>query len=386
MEKLQNIIQKFSSLYATKPYLYRAPGRINIIGEHTDYNKGFVLPAAISKEMYFALAPNNDKKIRLYAFDMNEFFEISLAEISKPSKCIWANYMLGVIAQLTKRSLKITGVDVVFGGTIPIGAGVSSSAAIECGFLFALNDIYNLQLDDISIAQYAQYAEHEFIGVQCGIMDQFAVVFGKKDSALWLDCDTLEHAYIPLLLHDYKIVLCNSNVTHTLASSEYNVRRNQCVEGVQLIAKKYPSVTSLRDVSLSMLEDCRTFMPQILYNRCLFVVQENARVHAMCDALKKNDVALIGDLLYQSHEGLQHVYEVSCNELDELVAIAQQIPGVLGARMMGGGFGGCTLQVVHNESIELFIETVKKEYYIPRNQTENIIITEISQGVSKINL
>ncbi|HPY83346.1 MAG TPA: galactokinase family protein, partial [Bacteroidales bacterium] len=163
MEKLQNIIQKFSSLYATKPYLYRAPGRINIIGEHTDYNKGFVLPAAISKEMYFALAPNNDKKIRLYAFDMNEFFEISLAEISKPSKCIWANYMLGVIAQLTKRSLKITGVDVVFGGTIPIGAGVSSSAAIECGFLFALNDIYNLQLDDISIAQYAQYAEHEFI-------------------------------------------------------------------------------------------------------------------------------------------------------------------------------------------------------------------------------
>ncbi|HPY82854.1 MAG TPA: galactokinase, partial [Bacteroidales bacterium] len=168
--------------------------------------------------------------------------------------------------------------------------------------------------------------------------------------------------------------------------SEYNVRRNQCVEGVQLIAKKYPSVTSLRDVSLSMLEDCRTFMPQILYNRCLFVVQENARVHAMCDALKKNDVALIGDLLYQSHEGLQHVYEVSCNELDELVAIAQQIPGVLGARMMGGGFGGCTLQVVHNESIELFIETVKKEYYIPRNQTENIIITEISQGVSKINL
>ena len=383
---VHEIIKKFTVIYHSQPLVYRAPGRINIIGEHTDYNKGFVLPAAITKEMYIAIAPNSVRKIRLYAYDFEESFEISLSNISKQSKQIWTNYFLGIIHQLQKRSIFLEGVDVVFGGTIPIGAGMSSSAAIECGFLYALNDIFDLHLNPITIVKYAQFAEHEFVGVNCGIMDQFAVVFSKPESALRLDCESLEYQHIPLLLKDYKIVLCNSNVSHNLVNSEYNVRREQCNEGVRLISNKYPFVSSLRDVTVSILKEFKNNMPQIIYNRCLFVVQENSRVLAMCSALEKNDTLQIGDLLYQSHEGLQYLYEVSCTELDELVGIAKKAPGVLGARMMGGGFGGCTIQFVHKSSVTAFIETIRHEYYDKYSLQENCIITEITHGVSKINV
>lgn len=381
---MQNIISKFKILYKSEPSVFRAPGRINIIGEHTDYNNGFVLPTAINKEMYFAIAPNTDQKIRLFAYDLDERLEISLSDISIQKKYTWANYLLGVIHQLQKNDISIQGVDVVFGGTIPVGAGISSSAAIECGFLYALNGLFELKLDDLTITKFAQKAEHEYAGVNCGIMDQFAVVFSKEDTVIRLDCKTLEYEYVPLSLHDYKIILCNSNVSHNLASSEYNVRRNQCNVGVEFISQKYASVTSLRDVTLAMLEECKTLLTNVVYDRCLYVVEENNRVLAMCEALQKSDYAKIGELLYQSHEGLQYLYEVSCKELDELVAIARTVPGVLGARMMGGGFGGCTLQIVHNSGVDKFVATIQKEYYLKHNKQENIIIAELTKGVSKI--
>ena len=386
MKKIQSVISKFKSLYTSDPSVFRAPGRINIIGEHTDYNNGFVLPTAINKEMYFAIAPNTEQKIRLFAYDLDESLEISLSEITKQTKCAWANYLLGVIHQLQKHEIPIQGVNVVFGGNIPIGAGISSSAAIECGFLYALNELFNLQLDSITITKFAQKAEHEYAGVNCGIMDQFAVVFSKEDTVIKLDCKTLEHEYVPLFLHDYKIILCDSNVSHNLASSEYNVRRDQCNEGVDLISKKFPFIFSLRDVSISLLEECKQLLPVIIYNRCLYVVEENNRVLAMCNALQESDYFRVGELLYESHEGLQHLYEVSCKELDELVEIAKNTPGVLGARMMGGGFGGCTLQIVHNSSVNRFVAIIQKEYYEKHHKQENIIIAELTKGVSEINL
>jgi len=379
---IQEVVSKFKDLYKSQPSVFRSPARINIIGEHTDYNAGFVLPAAINKEMYFAVAPNNVKAFRFFAFDLNESAEIHCSQIEIQTSKTWTNYLLGVVAQLIKKGIEISGVDVVVGGTIPIGAGVSSSAAMECGFLFALNTLFSLNLSTWDMAKMAQMAEHEFAGVKCGIMDQFAVMFGKKNQVMKLDCRSLEFSYSPFQLDDYSILLCDTAVKHTLASSEYNLRRTECEKGVAEVAKHFPNIHSLRDVSLNQLNHCASQLSALTINRCSYVIEENIRLEKTCEAMQSNDLETVGKMIYASHEGLSKKYEVSCKELDILVDIARNTQGVLGARMMGGGFGGCTINIVHKESVANFKQRVQKEYYLAHNKPENIIAVAITEGTS----
>jgi galactokinase len=357
-----NIIKnKFFELFNTRPLLVRSPGRINLIGEHTDYNNGFVLPAAINKEIILALATNNTNKCRLYSFDYNEFAEFDLSSF-KPSKTGWANYIMGVVDQLQKAGHEIKGFDCVFGGDIPIGAGLSSSAALECGAAFALSKLFKLEISRENIIHYAQKAEHEFAGVQCGIMDQFASTMGKERHAIRLDCRSLEHSYFPLNFQDYQVLLFDTQVKHSLASSEYNTRRQECEAGVAAVQEKYPQVKSLRDVNLKMLQEVKDNLDPVVYKRCLYIIEENERLLSGCSLLEKGDIAGFGAKMYGSHEGLSMQYEVSCPELDFLVDFTKDKEYVIGSRMMGGGFGGCTINLVAADKKEELIENISSAY------------------------
>jgi len=379
---VQEVTTTFRNIYKTNPFVFRSPARINIIGEHTDYNGGFVLPAAINKEMYFAIAPNSLKTFRFFAFDLKESAEIHCSKIEKQTIKPWTNYLLGVVAQLKKRDIEIDGVDVVLGGTIPIGAGVSSSAAMECGFLYALNSLFSINLSTIEMVKMAQMAEHEFAGVKCGIMDQFAVMFGKQNHVIKLDCRSLEYSYSALQLNNYSILLCDTGVKHSLASSEYNIRRQECEEGTSVVAKQFPNIHLLRDVNLEQLKACASQLSEETLRRCSYVIEENLRLENTCKALQNNDYKTFGEMIYASHEGLKNKYNVSCNELDSLIDIAHATEGVLGARMMGGGFGGCTINIVHNQAVSLFKDRVKRDYYRKNNKPENIIEVAITEGTS----
>jgi len=377
---IQEIVSSFKDLYTTTPLVFRSPARINIIGEHTDYNGGFVLPAAINKEMYVAVAHNNIHAFRCYAYDLHESAHIACSQVEVQHTKTWTNYLLGVVAQLKQKGIVIDGVDVVVGGTIPIGAGVSSSAAMECGFLFALNSLFSLNLSTIEMVKMAQMAEHEFAGVKCGIMDQFAVMFGKKDQVIKLDCRSLEYSYSPLLLNDYSILLCDTGVKHALASSEYNIRRAECEEGTRVVAQHFPNISLLRDVSLEQLNSCAGELSEETIRRCSYVIEENIRLETTCKAVQNNDYKTLGEMIFASHEGLKHKYNVSCKELDSLVDIAHSTQGVLGARMMGGGFGGCTINIVHKDSVADFKQRVQKEYYHALNKPKNIMEVAIAEG------
>ena len=380
-EKLK---KKFRQLYGHDPYLFRAPGRINIIGEHTDYNEGFVLPAAIDKTIYFAVGINNTGKFRFFALNLNSKAEFDSNKIRIQSTDIWTNYLLGIIDQLKKMSIEIPGLNVVFGGDIPLGAGLSSSAALTCGFLFAINSIYQLNLSHQEIAKAAQMAEHEFAGVKCGIMDQFAVLNGKVGHAFKLDCRSLDFEYRPVKLEDYSIILCNSGVKHKLASSEYNTRRMECEQGVNILSQQSSDIISLRDVDLDIMHKYADYLTDKIYKRCSYVIEENARVHNACEALGNNDIPELGKLMFASHEGLKSMYQVSCEELDQLVDIAGNTEGVEGARMMGGGFGGCTINLVKNDAVNRFIANISKEYYHRKNTETSIFKIAISDGVKQL--
>lgn len=295
---ISEITSKFIDLFNSKPLLFRSPGRINIIGEHTDYNEGFVLPAAIDKELVFAIYPNNLKTLRAFAFDLEKFAEIPIPNIQRQTDNLWVNYLGGIIDQLRKNNISIEGIDVVVGGNIPIGAGMSSSAAIECGFIYALNSIFSLDLKTIEMVKMAQMAEHEFAGVKCGIMDQFAVMHGKEKMVMKLDCRSLDFRYEPLDLKDHTILLCDIKVKHNLASSEYNIRRQECEEGVQIVAKKFPDVKSLRDISLEQLEICKNDLNTTVYSRCKYVIEVNLRLDKTCIALEKDELEIVGKMLY----------------------------------------------------------------------------------------
>ncbi len=357
----QEIKNKFVEIFKTGPLLVCAPGRINIIGEHTDYNLGFVLPAAIDKHIIYAIAKNNSNNHRFYSFDLNERLDVPVDNI-KPSEKQWANYLLGVIAQIQKEGKNVDGVDVVFGGNIPLGAGLSSSAALETGFAFALNELFQFDFSKLEIVKMSQIAEHEYAGVKCGIMDQFASVFGKKDQVIRLDCRSLEYKHFPLKLSDYSIILCDTQVKHTLASSEYNTRRHECEAGVEILKKYEPSVESLRDVSPELLFAHEKEFDATVFMRCKFVVEEIARLIEACDELGEGNVARVGELMYATHAGLRDEYAVSCKELDILVDIARQSGVVIGSRMMGGGFGGCSINIVSKENEKKFIELAGNEY------------------------
>jgi len=374
-----SVQRRFEHLYGPDPLIIRAPGRVNLIGEHTDYNNGFVLPAAIDLEIILAVGRNDAGKIRLHAEDLNESFEQEFEEL-RISECPWANYLLGVIAQFVNAEIMVGGVDCVFGGDIPIGAGLSSSAAIEVGFAVGMNHLFEAGLEKIDLARMAQSAEHQYAGVHCGIMDQFACIMGKEDQAMKLDCRSLEAEYCSMDLKDWKVVLCNTRVEHSLAASEYNARRKECEEGVQLLQQYQPSVQSLRDVSQDLLESHRTEFDPVVLKRCGYVLAENMRLGEACEHLKEGDIRAFGQKMHESHAGLRDDYEVSCAELDILEELAREDETVAGARMMGGGFGGCTINIVARDQVGGFTDRVRREYQKLTGIVPEFYVTNISNG------
>ncbi|MEK6155497.1 galactokinase [Flavobacteriaceae bacterium 3-367] len=346
----------------TPELVVASPGRINLIGEHTDYNLGYVLPAAIARKITFNFQRNNsDDRCHIYSKQYKTGFSIDLKSVRR-SAMEWENYLLGVIHEITKKTDRLRGFNCTVESDLPAGSGLSSSAALECGLAFGLNDLFGLGLSKISMVKLSQRAEHNFVGTQCGIMDQFASVMGVDGHAMLLDCRSLDHTHIPMELAPYKMVMLNTKVSHNLASSAYNIRKSECEEGVSILKAKYPEVQSLRDVNTPMLLECRDRMNTTVFNRCSFIISENDRVLAMVDALRKKDLNNIGALLYEAHEGIRTLYEVSCPESDFLVDFAKKHPEVLGARQTGGGFGGCVLHLVHEKSVTHFVESATHAY------------------------
>lgn len=339
------ILTRFAEKFNSTARIFFSPGRINLIGEHVDYNDGFVMPAAVDKGIWYAVAANNTQTINFHSHDLEEDLSIDLNDI-RPIKG-WKNYVLGPVDQIQKKGLPITGFDCVFGGNLPAGAGMSSSAAVECGLLTALNAIFNLQLSRIDIALMGQKAEHTFPGVKCGIMDQFANMMGKQNHVLLLDCMTLDYKYFPLNLSEYSIVLINSKVNHSLASGEYNIRRQQCQEGLKILAAEL-NVTSFRDIKPQQVEQYKDLLSEDVYKRCLYVTQEIERTQKAATHLEKDELQAFGKLMFETHEGLSKLYDVSCEELDFLVMQAQKVDAIIGSRVMGGGFGGCTINLINN--------------------------------------
>ena len=357
-----------------------SPGRINLIGEHTDYNNGFVLPAAIGQAATINIEIRDDQIVQLIALDLQEECFIDLAKMVKQEKQ-WANYLIGVIAQFQKQFIFSKGFTIRLQSKVPIGAGLSSSAAIECALAFALNEFFSLGLDKMQLALLAQKAEHEFAGVQCGIMDQFASLFGKKNEVVLLDCQNLSYQYFPLQLGDYEIVLLDTQVKHALASSEYNTRRAECEKAVSMIQKKYPQVNSLRDASMELLSemvDAHAF-PKV-YNRAAYVIQEIERTLAATQDLQVGNLTGFGQKMFATHQGLSELYEVSCPELDLLVSLVQANPNVVGARMMGGGFGGCTINLIHKTATNSLLESISENYFKCTAKQLQYYIVSVEQG------
>lgn len=380
-----SVKEKFQQRFGNEASLFRSPGRVNIIGEHTDYNNGFVLPAAIDKAVYIGISKRPDDLISLYSEEFNQQIEVKVGEV-QPSALGWPNYILGVVDQLNKRGYKTGGFNLNIDGDVPIGSGLSSSAAVECATAFALNEIFGLGITKLDLAFIAQKAEHEFAKVMCGIMDQFASVFGKKGHVIKLDCQSLEYEYVPLHMEGFKIVLLNTNVKHSLSSSEYNTRRQQCEEGVALVKKHHTQVNSLRDVTLEMLNQHVKPYDELIYRRCKYVVEENQRLLAGCEDLKNGHLESLGKKMFQTHEGLSKEYEVSCRELDFLVDAVVGNPNVLGARMMGGGFGGCTINMVREEAVDALIEEISQAYQKNMNLELSAYVAETEDGTSRITV
>ena len=378
-----NVLNTFKNKFSSQPNVYYSPGRINLIGEHIDYNDGYVMPAAIDKGVYYAVATNGTATINFFAADFNESLSVTIDEIKKMDG--WKNYVLSVLNEFVLLGKAIGGFDCVFGGDIPRGSGMSSSAAVEGGLAFALNDIFNFGLNRVELALLCQRAEHNFPGVNCGIMDMYASINGKKDHVLLLDCKNITHEYFPLQLNGYKIVLLNTKVHHTLASGEYNVRRKRCEEGM-IVLKNELNVQSFREIKSSAdVELHKDKMTQEVYNCCKFVVEEIARTQKAAILLQQNDLKGFGQLMYACHEGLSKLYDVSCPESDFLVLLAAGNENVIGARQMGGGFGGCTINIVKEEAIESFIAESTVAYKKQFSIEIEAYVMELSNGTEKIN-
>ena len=367
-------IERFSS----NPVFYASAGRINLIGEHTDYNGGFVFPGAIDKYIMTAININGTDKVGLYSVDMNQYTEFGLREEDKPAEQ-WACYVFGVCREVIKRGFEVKGFDAVFAGDVPLGAGLSSSAALESCFAYALNDLFNdNKISIFELALIGQSTEHNYCGVNCGIMDQFASVFGKKDCLMRLDCRSLEFKYFPFKPVGYKLVLVNSQVKHELVDSPYNKRRESC----ERVAKTL-GVETLRDADMSMLEAAKAQISDEDYKRAVYVIGEKQRVLDVCEALEKGDYETVGQRMYETHHGLSKDYEVSCEELDFLNDVAKEC-GVTGSRIMGGGFGGCTINLVKEELYDTFVQTAKTKFNEKYGIEPIIIDVVISDGAHKV--
>lgn len=365
--------------------MVRSPGRINLIGEHTDYNLGFVLPAAINKAIYLAINKRADDQILLYAADLDQSYAGSIHALNKSGQQ-WPDFILGVVQQLQKAGHVISGFSAVVMGDVPLGAGLSSSAAVECATVFALNELFGLQLERLKMVQTAQKAENEFVGLQCGIMDPFASMFGKEEHVIRLDCRSLDFEYMAFATDVYRIVLFDTGVKHSLASSEYNLRREECEAGVRMIQRTYPQVNSLRDAAPYMVNECLQGGDPIVYNRCRFVVEEINRLQEACNDLVSNDLVAFGQKMFATHDGLSRLYEVSCPEADTLVDLVRNRPEVLGARMMGGGFGGCTINLLQKDAVETLIKEVEESYEARFGRIPKSYMVTIANGTSIVTI
>ena len=376
------IEEKFKSLFGDNYMVYTSPGRVNLIGEHTDYNGGFVFPGAIDKGIYAAINPNGTDKVRAYSVDYEGQVEFGMNEEDAPQES-WARYIFGVCREMKKRGFEPKGFDTVFVGDVPLGAGMSSSAALESTFANALNDIFNLNIDRFELARIGQSTEHNYCGVKCGIMDQFASVFGKKGHLMRLNCATMEFEYFPFNPEGYKVVLLDTVVKHELASSAYNKRRESCENACAHIKARHPEVNYLSDATMAMLDEVKAEISEEDYKRAVYVIGEKQRVLDVCDALEKGDYETVGDRMFGTHYGMSKEYEVSCEELDFLNDVAKKC-GVTGSRVMGGGFGGCTINLVKEELYDDFIATAKKEYLAKFNREPKVYDVVISDGARRI--
>jgi galactokinase len=342
-------------------FVIASPGRINLIGEHVDYNSGFVLPAAIDKYMYVAVSQRSDNQILLQATDLNQNHQTTLDTPFQRSNMNWPNYVLGVVQDLLAAGYDISGFNMLITGNIPIGAGVSSSAALECATVFACKHLFDLDISKQAMVQTAQRAENNFVGVNCGVMDQFASMFGKADHVIKLDCADLSYTYFPFKLEGISIVLFDTFVKHSLASSEYNTRRQECETGLAALRQQF-SIASFREATLAMLETVADSISDKVYNRCKYVIEEIARMEAACDHLLAGEIEAFGARMYETHTGLSELYEVSCPELDMIVDNCKPEPAIIGARMMGGGFGGCVIALVQTSMVQEVYNRINTEY------------------------
>ena len=369
------VSQKFTELYGEEYLLFTSPGRINLIGEHTDYNGGFVFPGAVDKGIVAAIRLNGTDKVRAFAFDLNESAEFGLNEEDKPAQS-WACYIFGVCREIQKRGGVIGGFDTVFAGDVPLGAGMSSSAALESTFAFALNHLYNLGIEKFELARIGQSTEHNYCGVKCGIMDQFASVHGKAGHLMRLDCRSMEFSYFPFdpAKHGYSLLLVNSCVKHELVGSPYNDRRASCERVAAVLGQEF-----LRGATMEQLEAIKDQISEEDYLRARYVIGEEQRVLDVCEALERDDYDTVGERMYQTHWGMSKDYEVSCEELDFLATVAQEC-GVTGSRIMGGGFGGCTINLVKQELCDEFVKTVTTRFAEKYGHEPKIYPVIISDG------
>ncbi len=380
MEDIKIVREAFLQRFGKSSIIVIAPGRINLIGEHTDYNEGFVMPSAINNYFVFALAPNQTKSFSAYSTDLNEAATFSIQDI-KPGHH-WTNYFMGVIHGMTQRGLDVQGFDCVFGGNIPVGAGLSSSAALCSGLGFALNEVFQFSLSRLDLARIAQYAEHHFAGVKCGIMDMYASLFSEQGSVIILDCRSLTHEYLPFQYEDVEVLLMDTKVKHTLASSAYNRRREACEEGVSIIQKEFPNVKSLRDVSVALLTAYQDRMSKEVFEKSFFIAQEIQRTKDAAILLRNRNLDGFGKLMNQTHWGLSDLYEVSCEESDFLVKCAEEEKKlILGSRQMGGGFGGCTINLVRKGSAPQLSERLSEKYFATFKKEPDFYLVNLSQGV-----
>jgi galactokinase len=380
---MEHVRSRFAKhFYGAAGSVYTSPGRINLIGEHTDYNGGFVFPGAVDKGIIAELKPNGTNKVRAYSIDKKDLVEFGLNEEDKP-RTSWASYIFGVCREMIKRGVEVEGFDTAFAGDVPLGAGMSSSAALESTYAFALNDLFNGNVDKLELAKAGQATEHKYVGVNCGIMDQFISVFGKAGSLIRLDCRSLEYEYFPFNPVGYRLVLIDSAVKHELASSAYNKRRQSCEAVVAAIRKKHPEVEMLRDANPGMLKEVKGDISAEDYKRAEYVINEIQRVIDVCDALTKGDYETVGKKMYETHYGMSKLYEVSCEELDFLNDIAKKC-GVTGSRVMGGGFGGCTINLVKDALYDDFISEATGAFKAKFNKSPKVYGVIISDGSRKL--
>ncbi len=376
------IAEKFNTLFGEAGEFFTSAGRINLIGEHTDYNGGYVFPGAIDKGMMAEIKLNGTDKVCAFALDLDEYCEFGLNEEDAPAQS-WAKYIFGVCREVIKRGNKISGFNTVFAGDVPLGAGLSSSAALESTFAYALSYLFDLKIDKFELARIGQSTEHNYCGVKCGIMDQFASVFGKAGSLMRLDCKTMEYKYYPFDPQGYRLVLLDTVVKHELSSSAYNKRRESCENVVAHIKKNHPEVEFLRDAPKAWLDEVKGEISEEDYMRAAYVIDEVVRVLDVCEALEKGDYETVGKKMYETHYGMSKEYEVSCEELDFLNDIAKEC-GVTGSRVMGGGFGGCTINLVKDELYDGFVAKAKTEYAKKFGHEPKVYDVVISDGARKL--